>query len=256
MWHVVCGDNAAEGVTRVVGEELSLQVLRDDLAVGPLADVDQPPCGQRVAFWQATWPASVQPAPDFAAGLSDDVSWLASLATHSEPVTLWHGDSASEQLMLCRVAAAVQHSHLPFFEVPCGTGDSRVAWRRAVAMHAPNELLNLYEPKLVSPARRQHLAAQWKQAVSDNALVRRWFNGSFHGEDYRAIDHALLTACSAQWQPLARPMAEVMGHSDGFFASDFFLFWRARELAKAGRLELSDDAEAYPYTELSIRKHS
>ncbi|MGY4532234.1 hypothetical protein ACVW0Y_001358 [Pseudomonas sp. TE3786] len=256
MWHVVCGDNAVPGVTQVAGTELSLQVLRDDLAVGPLADIDRPPCTQRVAFWQALWPAAVQPVPDFSGGLSDDLAWLNGLATHAEPVTLWHGDSAAEQLMLCRVAAALRHSHLPFFEVPCGTGDSRVAWRKAVAMHAPDELLKLYEPRLVSPARRQQLAAQWQQAVAETAVVRRWFNGEFHGEDYRAIDNALLNACGAQWQPLARAMAEVMGHCDGFFATDFFLFWRARELARAGRLQLSDDAEVHPYTELSIRKPS
>lgn len=253
MWHVVCGDNAVEGVTQVVGDELSLQVLRDDLAVGPLIDVDRPPCTERAAFWQAVWPAAVQPAPDFST-LGDDVTWLHSLATHTEPVTLWHGDSCSEQLMLCRVAAALQHSHLPFFEVPCGTGDSRVAWRRAVAMHAPDELLKLYEPKLVSPARRQRLAAQWKQAVAENALVRRWSNDTFHGEDYRAIDSALLSACTEQWQPLARAMAEVMGRSDGFFATDFFLFWRARELARAGQLALSADADVHTYSELSVRK--
>ncbi|MEN0106024.1 MAG: DUF1835 domain-containing protein [Pseudomonas sp.] len=254
MWHVVCGDNAVEGVTRVVGEDLSLQVLRDDLAVGPLAGVDRAPCSERAAFWQTVWPAAVQPAPDFAGGLGDDVQWLNQLATHTEPVTLWHGDSCSEQLMLCRVAAALKHSHLPFFEVPCGTGDSRVAWRRAVAMHAPDDLLNLYQPKLVSPARRQHLAAQWQQAVAENALVRRWFDGAFHGEDYRVIDTALLAACSDQWQPLARAMAEVMGHCDGFFATDFFLFWRARELAKAGRLLLSADADQHTYSELSVKR--
>lgn len=254
MWHVVCGDNAVEGVTRVVGEQLSLHVLRDDLAVGPLADIDQQPCTQRAAFWQQVWPHAVTPAPDFGAGLNDDVGWLNSLATQSEPVTVWHGDSASEQLMLCRVAAALKHSHLPFFEVPCGTGDSRVAWRRAVAMHAPDELLKLYEPRLVSPARRQHLAQQWTQAVNENALVRRWVDGSFRGEDFSTVDAALLKACTTQWQPLARAMAEVMGHCDGFFASDFFLFWRARELARAGRLDLSADADAHTYSELSVRK--
>jgi hypothetical protein len=121
-------------------------------------------------------------------------------------------------------------------------------------MHAPDELLKLYEPKLVSPARRQRLAAQWKQAVAENAVVRRWSNDTFHGEDYRAIDSALLSACNEQWQPLARAMAEVMGRSDGFFATDFFLFWRARELARAGRLALSADADVHTYSELSVRK--
>lgn len=254
MWHVVCGDNAVEGVTRVIGEALSLQVLRDDLAVGPLVDVDQPPCAERAAFWQTVWPAAVQPAPDFATALSDDVHWLASLANETKPVTLWHGDSASEQLMLCRVAAALQHSDLPFFEVPCGTGDSRVAWRRAVAMHAPDELVSLYQPRLVSPARRQQLAAQWQQVVAQNEMIRRWSNNQFQGEGYLTIDAALRAACTHEWQPLARAMAEVMGHCDGFFASDFFLFWRARELAKMGKVVFSADAEVVSYAGLEVRQ--
>ncbi len=252
MWHVVCGDNAVEGVTHVVGEALSLYVLRDDLAVGPLVDIDQPPCAARAAFWRAVWPASVQPAPDFST-LGDDVHWLANLVNQNEPITVWHGDSCSEQLMLCRVAAALQHCDLPFFEVPCGTGDSRVAWRKAVAMHAPDELLGLYEPKLVSPARRQQLAALWQAAVAENAAVRRWRDGQFHGEDYQVIDAALVAACTEQWQPLSRVMAEVMGHCDGFFATDFFLFWRARELACAARLQLSDDPHKSSYSELSVK---
>jgi len=253
MWHVVCGDNAVEGVTHVAGETLSLRVLRDDLAVGPLLDIDQPPCSQRVAFWQAVWPAIEQPVPDFASGLSDDVHWLAELAGQREPVTVWHGDSASEQLMLCRVAAALEHSDLPFFEVPCGTGDSRVAWRKAVAMHAPDELLQLYQPRLLAPARRQQLAALWHAAVAENALIRRWRNGQFHGEDFHAIDNALLAACTPAWQPLGRAMAEVMAHCDGFFVTDFFLFWRARELAVAGRLQLSDNPNSHGYSELSVK---
>jgi len=255
MWHVVCGDNAVKGVTRVVGEGLSLQVLRDDLAVGPLVDVDQPPCAERAAFWQAVWPAAVQPAPDFST-LGDDVHWLASLANETKPVTVWHGDSASEQLMLCRVAAALQRSSLPFFEVPCGTGDSRVAWRRAVAMHAPDELVSLYQPRLVSSSRRQQLGGQWRQVVAENAGVRRWSNNRFQGEGYLTTDETLLAACTQEWQPLARVMAEVMKRSDGFFATDFFVFWRARELAKAGRLAFSADAEAVSYGELEVRRLS
>ena len=42
MWHLVCGDNAVAGVTHVIGKAVAataLRVLRDDLAVGPLADV-------------------------------------------------------------------------------------------------------------------------------------------------------------------------------------------------------------------------
>ena len=83
MWHLVCGDNAVEGVAFALGETVPrecLRVLRDDLAVGPLKGIEQPPCTRRAAFWRAVWPEAVQPAPDFEAGLYEDARWLAGLA--------------------------------------------------------------------------------------------------------------------------------------------------------------------------------
>ncbi|MGH8435311.1 MAG: DUF3658 domain-containing protein [Pseudomonas sp.] len=255
MWQLVCGDAAVEGVSFVLGQALaadSLRVLRDDLAVGPLVDIDRPPGSQRATFWQALWPERVQPLPDFTGTLGDDAQWLAGLARQTRPVTVWHGDSASEQLLLARVAAALEHSELPLWEVPCGSGDSRVETRRAVSMHAPVALRELYLPQRVEPARRQRLAGQWQVALEENAAIRRWRNGAFHGEGYAVIDASLLSASGPDWQPLGWVLAQVMRRCDGFFASDYFLWWRARELAVAGRLEL-ERAPATSYAEQRVR---
>src|SRR5690606_12616189 len=150
-------------------------------------------------------------------GLADDAEWLAGLAGQPRPVTVWHGDSASEQLLLARVAAALEGSSLPFREVPCGTGDSRVGPRMAVSMHAPEALAALYQPRAV---------------------------GRFAAEDHGRIDGQLLAACGADWMRLARAMAEVMSRCDGFFATDLFLYWRARQLAQRGTIQLSDSTAA------------
>lgn len=256
MWHLVCGDNAVAGVTHVIGAheaDAGLRVLRDDLAVGPLADVDTPPCAARAAFWRALWPESVRPVPDFATDLPADARWLAGLARQARPVSVWHGDSASEQLLLARVAHALADSALPLWEVPCGTGDSRVASRRAVAMHTPEALAALAKPREVDAERRQALAAQWRAALASNVLVRRWQAGAFHGEDYQAIDAALLRHARDDEQPLTWLMAEVMGRTDGFFATDYLLFWRARELAAAGHIVLSGETGAHGYGGLQVR---
>ncbi|HSX90530.1 MAG TPA: DUF3658 domain-containing protein [Pseudomonas sp.] len=256
MWHLVCGDNAVAAVTHVIGAheaEAGLRVLRDDLAVGPLADVDTPPCAARAAFWQAVWPEPVRPVPDFATDLPADARWLAALPEQSRPVTVWHGDSASEQLLLARVANALAASALPFWEVCCGSGVSRVETRRAVAMHAPEALAALAKPREVDAERRQLLAAQWRAALADNALVRRWQANAFFGEDYQAVDAALLGHARNDEQPLARLMAEVMVRNDGFFATDYFLFWRARELAAMGRIALTGEAGAHGYGGLQAR---
>ena len=171
MWHLVCGDMAVEGVTRVIGDAAArgLRVLRDDLAVGPLADVERPPCAGRAQFWLAVWPDTVTPRPDFAPELSADAGWLAGLAAQPHAVTVWHGDSCSEQLLLARVAAALAQSELPFWEVPCGTGDSSAGQRRAVGMIRPEEMDAYYQPWLRTP-----ISAAGATAPSAARTTRRW----------------------------------------------------------------------------------
>lgn len=254
MWHITCGDLAADSVRQLLAEGNEVRVLRDDLAVGPLADIETPPFRMRVAFWEGVWPVGLTPRPDFS-GIASDAEWLVELADQSRQITVWHGDSASEQLTLARVAAAMEGSAIPLHEVACGTGDSRVGTRMAVSMHAPDALAALYQPRLVEPARIADLARQWREAVEENAAVRRWNNGRFVGEDNAQIDRELVAACRDDWMPLARAMAEVMGHCDGFFPTDLFLYWRARELARRGDILLSDNAEA-EYSKVQVRRPS
>jgi hypothetical protein len=254
MWHITCGDLAADSVRQLLAEGNELRVLRDDLAVGPLADIESPPCKTRMAFWERVWPIGLEPRPDFS-GIANDAEWLARLPDQPRQITVWHGDSASEQLMLARVAAALEGSSIQLHEVACGTGDSRVGTRMAVSMHAPDALAALYQPRLVAPGRIAELAGQWRAAVEESAAIRRWVDGRFVGEDHSRIDSELVTACGNDWTPLARAMAEVMSHCDGFFATDLFLYWRARELAKRGAIELSDAAEA-EYSQVQVRRAS
>lgn len=257
MWHLVCGDNAVAGVSHVIGPqaaEAGLRVMRDDLAVGPLGDVNSPPCTARVAFWSAVWPQTVTPAPDFSTGLSEDARWLAELRQQDRPVTVWHGDSCSEQLLLARVAHALQGSAVELWEVPCGSGDSRVQTRLAVAMHRPEALAQIATPRLVDTERKAALTTQWQALLADPQPVRRWQAGAFSSESYQAVDNTLLAHASEQPQPLARLMAEVMARNDGFFATDFFVFWRARELAATGQLTISGEPGEYGYRGLLVQR--
>lgn len=254
MWHLTCGDLAADSVRQLLASDndAEVRVLRDDLAVGPLVDIECPPCPARVAFWEDVWPAAMVPRPDFT-GVAADAEWLAALPSQSRPVTVWHGDSASEQLLLTRVAAALEGLSLPMHEVICGTGDSRVRTRMAVSMHAPDVLAGLYQPRPVDAARVAELASQWRAAIAENAAIRRWVDGHFIGEDHQLIDNQLTEACSQDDRPLARAVAEVMGHCDGFFATDLFLYWRARELARQGVLALSGD-KGEGYQDVQVRR--
>jgi len=254
--HLTCGDLAGDSVRALLAEHehhAQVRVLRDDLAVGPLIDVDRAPCAARAAFWAQVWPDEVTPRPAFASDLAADALWLAELSNHVQAVTVWHGDSASEQLLLARLAAALQGSSCTLYEVVCGTGDSSVRRRKAVSMHSPEALAALYRPQAVSAWRQTELTAAWHQQCADPHVIRRWHDEIFQGEDYRKIDAALVAASPADFGPLARAMAEVMRHCDSFFATDFFLYWRARELAVAGQLDLQGDPVA-GYRDLQVRR--
>ncbi|MBA1275774.1 DUF1835 domain-containing protein [Stutzerimonas azotifigens] len=254
-WHLTCGDLAAESVAIVTAgqPDMKVRVMRDDLAVGPLRDVDAERCPARAWFWEAVWPGGAEPRPDFANDLAGDARWLAELPGQGLGVTVWHGDSASEQLLLARVCAALEGSPLPLFEVACGTGDSRVGTRMAVSMHRPAALAERIRPQRIDAARQRQLAAQWRGAVAADADIRRWREGQFFGERFDAIDAQLVAATEPDWRPLARAMAEVMRHCDGFFPTDYFLYWRARELARGGRLEL-DGVPGAQYSALQVRR--
>ncbi|WP_313026832.1 DUF1835 domain-containing protein [Pseudomonas lopnurensis] len=256
MLHLTCGDLAGDGVRALLAgrePQAQVRVMRDDLAVGPLGDIESPPCAARAAFWERVWPDEVTPRPAFTRELAGDARWLAELPGQVPAVTVWHGDSASEQLLLGRVAAALQGSGCMLQEVACGTGDSRVGSRKAVSMHPPEALAERYRPQPVDSLRQVLLAAAWDEQCAAAHGIRRWRDGHFHGEGYQAIDNGLLAASPTAFGPLARAMAEVMGHCDGFFPSDFFLYWRARELAAAGQLELRGDPAA-GYRDLQVRR--
>ncbi|WP_241666676.1 DUF1835 domain-containing protein [Stutzerimonas nosocomialis] len=254
-WHLTCGDLAAESVATVTAgqPDVRIRAMRDDLAVGPLRDVDAARCPARASFWEAVWPDAAEPRPDFADDLGNDARWLAELPGQGLGGTVWHGDSASEQLLLARVCAALAGSPLPLFEIACGTGDSRVGTRMAVSMHPPAALAERFRPQRIDAARQHRLAEQWRGAVAEDADIRRWREGRFFGEGFEAIDAPLVAATGPDWRPLAQAMAEVMRHCDGFFPTDYFLYWRARELARAGRLEL-DGVPRAQYAALRVRR--
>lgn len=252
MWHLTCGDLAAENVRPLLSADDDVRVLRDDLAIGPLADIECAPCTARVHFWNSLWPAALEPRPDFQTSLVEDAAWLAALGRQTRQVTVWHGDSASEQLLLARVAAALEGSSVPLWEVACGTGDSRAGVRMAVSMHSQEALAALARPRLVTPVRTASLADQWRAVVQQPSLIRRWGEGGFTGEGFERLDRQLLSACTVGWSLLACAVEQVMAGCDGFFPTDHFLFWRARELAGQGLLQISDGPQA-DYQQLQAR---
>lgn len=240
--HLVCGDGAADALQRAVAAgvltEKKIRVMPDDLAVGPLSDVDAPPCLQRAAFWHELGGDALRER-EIASEMATDVNWLRS--PDAAIVTLWHGDSASEQLLLRRVCALLP-AHVTLRSVGAGSGQCRSEDRHAIAMLKPEELANaLAGSHELGAAERQRLGADWHRALAENAQLRLWLDGQLTGAGYAHIDRILLDSASESWRPVQSLIGPTMAYVDGLFVSDLLAAWRLREQVAAGALQLRGD---------------
>ncbi|MDH0289196.1 DUF1835 domain-containing protein [Pseudomonas sp. GD04087] len=240
--HLVCGDGAADALRRAVEAgvltEKKIRVMPDDLAVGPLSDVDNPPCQQRAAFWHELGGDALRER-EIAVELATDANWLRSPDARS--VTLWHGDSASEQLLLRRVCALLP-AQVTLRSVGAGSGQCRSEDRHAIAMLKPEELANaLAASHELDAAERQRLGADWQHALTENTELRLWLDGRLSGTGYAHIDRILLDSASEAWRPVQSLIGPTMAYVDGLFVSDLLAVWRLRAQVAAGTLELRGD---------------
>lgn len=250
LLHICCGDSAA-ALIRAALPGAAVLTLRDDLAVGPLADVDGAATA-RVAFW-----AEVMPPPDLraieaegplAGQLAAEAQALRNLPQAAQSVVVWHGTGAAERLMLCRVLRALQGSGIPVAEVAVGPGSLPDAGRTdmtAVAMLAPDAVPALAAAaRPVPPDRRDRLARDWDRLRADGSGLRHAVGDTITGAPIDAHDGEILAAVGPDWQRTARAVGRPMGEITGFFATDSFVFWRLRRLAAQGLVEFRGDADS------------
>lgn len=237
--HMVCGDGAAEALKRAMDAgvlaEDEVLAMPDDLAVGPLSDVDSPPCAQRAAFWHTLGGEALR-YREIAIELATGVEWLRNPSVAE--VTLWHGDSASEQLLLRRVCALLPEP-VRLRSAAAGSGECRSEDRHAIAMLKPEEVArSLAASRELDTIARQRLGADWLSALSANDELRLWLGGQLQGAGYEHIDQVLLESANDHWRPVQSVIGPTMAYVDGLFVSDLLAAWRLREQVAAGRLEL------------------
>src|SRR5687767_931328 len=141
--HLCCGDSAA-GTIREGLSESAVLVLRDDLAVGPLGDVDSDRPDARAAFWHALLAEEQREAIESGGTLVDqlaaEAAALRDLPDSAEKIVIWHGTGAAEQLTLRRALWALRDAVTAVEEVAVGPALLPAAGRRdmaAVAMLPP-----------------------------------------------------------------------------------------------------------------------
>jgi hypothetical protein len=247
--HLCCGDSAA-GVIRAGLPGSAVLVLRDDLAVGPLGDVDNDRPDARATFWQAVFPdedrAAIETGGTFVEQLAAESAALRDLPDTAAKIVIWHGTGAAEQLMLRRALWALRDAATAVEEVAVGLELLPAAGRRdmtAVAM-LPPETVAAATARPVTPERRARLAAEWERLRADNSGLRHHRDGTITTHPIDAHDQEILEALGPDWEPAARVIGRPMGTITGFFATDAFCFWRLRRLAAQGRAEFRGDITA------------
>ena len=262
--HVTNGDHAADTLRealKLAERDERVIALKDDLAVGPLKNVDDAP-DTRIAFWRHVL---TRDSIDFEAEFGQQEALLRSLVRDDAQIVIWHGQSASDQLALRRVAYHLRNApqrlneaRLSERDLPLITDADGKQHRRgrkdgatAVGMFTAEELLaKLPNAAPISVLRIGRLALEWQEAKHMNAQTRRWHENTFVSGSFADIDEAILDAVTADWQPARRIAGEVMGADFGFMVSDSVAFWRCRELAAAGRLKLRGEPGDIVHAEL------
>ncbi|MBC8639380.1 DUF1835 domain-containing protein [Caballeronia sp. EK] len=250
MIHVTNGDCAAQSLTealRRAERDERVIALRDDLAVGPIRDIDESPLA-RATFWRQVLNSAI----DFEGELEEQQALFGRLARGDDQIVVWHGQSAADQLTLRRVAYHMRNvpqrlneAKLTHDDLTIATGDSdpehigREDRATAVGMFSPKQLLaKLPTAAPISVLRISRLALEWQEAKYASADTRRLRDNMLVTGTWIDIDEALLDIAGPEWKPARQIAGAAMGQRFDFMLSDSIAFWRCRELVTAGRLKI------------------
>jgi len=251
--HVVNGDVAGNTLRQALTQAARpdpVVVLRDDLAVGPIADIDSTGL-IRSGFWQRVAPHS---DIDFAAEMRQALDQFQQLRRDDMEVAIWHGQSASDQLMLRRVVFHLYQTPQRINEVAMDLRELETPAHgslTAIGMYPASRLARRFSTIApVSVLRLGRLGYEWQQNVKENADVRLWKGNTLVPAAYHNVDDVILERAPADWTPAAQVVGSVMGAVEGLLTSDWFVFWRCRELVSTGQLVLRGNPESLESCEI------
>lgn len=253
--HVVNGDIAGQTLRQALAQAARpdpVVVLRDDLAVGPLTDIDTTGL-IRSGFWQRVAPRS---DIDFAAEMQRALNQLQDLRKETMEVAIWHGQSPSDQLMLRRVVFHLHQAPQRINEVALDVRELDAPAPgnlAAVGMYPASRLARRFSTIApVSVLRLGRLGYEWQQNVKENAELRIWKGNTLVAAAYHMVDEIILARMTTEWTSAQVVVAGAMAAIPDLLASDWFVFWRCRELVGNGLLVLRGSPDALQNCELRI----
>ncbi|HTJ92486.1 MAG TPA: DUF1835 domain-containing protein [Pararobbsia sp.] len=247
--HVVNGDSAAEVLGHALtaaGLDEPVICLPDDLAIGPLGQIDDTP-STRARFWQSVLGTD---DPELTEAFEAEAASIAALAESDAEVVVWHGRSAGDQLTLRRVAFHLRATPERFNEVGLTVHELDPAHlgpggQTAVALYSP-DILRARLPAVapVSVLRMTRLALEWQELKYVNSDIRRLYTDTFVGAGFAEIDALIIEHLGDDWQTLNRFVGSIMVANTGFYATDTLVDWRIRSLVNAGTVTVRGEGHA------------
>ncbi|AIO33555.1 DUF1835 domain-containing protein [Burkholderia pseudomultivorans] len=253
--HVIQGGTAAASLREALaqaGRDERVVGLLDDLGVGPLKGADEA-SDTRASFWQRVLGDQI---PDWKAEVEQEFARLDQLAMDTGQVVVWHAPSVGDKLLLRRVAYHLRNVPQRLNEVRLSAADLDAPQRASLSRADQACSTGMFEPAQlarkrpaaapISVLRIGRLALEWQEAKHLNAELRYWVSNTIKSGYYADLDALILARAEAGWRPARHLVGSIMADADrgGLFVSDSIAWWRCRELAAAGRLELQDDAPA------------
>jgi hypothetical protein len=258
--HIVSGDLAAGTLaTALQLDDRDIVIMRDDLSVGPLSDVDQPPSAIRRAFWdRVLGPELAQfEAANGNDQLAGTAAAFADLSADPRPCVIWCGTGANEQLTLRRAAHFLEDTARPIWVADVLPGDQKPLppyWRTGVGVLNAAELTAIFpRRRLIGGGERRSLASDWRRVLAESSgeTMCTFFPGKVETRSIASHDARIVAAADTDWQRTVRLVGEVMASSEEPI-SDIFIFWRLRELSRRNALEL--DLPDAPMRESRVRR--
>ncbi|MCX7206151.1 MAG: DUF3658 domain-containing protein [Proteobacteria bacterium] len=248
--HLVLGDFAADLLRQSLGPYADIRIHRDDLALGPLVDIDHVCPVARIQFWNEVFPLS---SFDFSDVLPAGNAQLAALP---EDLTLWIGTSCGEALLLRRLAWWRNQTGQSFkLIIPDTTGvASYVAGQVPLSLLSPQQIESA-SSELIPLAQLQKLAQEWQALCQQNSTFRGWNGQEFQHLGETALDAEMLALITDNYLPCSQIAGLWIQASKAFFRSDVLAMWRLRCLAAQGLIEMESHPDQYDLFAFKVRKN-
>ncbi len=248
--HIVSGDLARDGVAALLPpEDLAILDMDDDLSVGPLVDVDAVVPHHRGVFWRKVLGPQ---AMEIEASGGDSVevrlarasAAFRRLAEVERPCLVWCGSGPNEQLALRRAAHFLRGSGQPLWIAePPPREDGATTSIGALDADA---LAAVFELKRELPlADRARLARDWFAVCGegDAGTLRQVETApggrlSIATHPLTVHDPLIQAAATPDWAPGVDIVGRAMQQLRENLVTDVFVYWRLRELARRGLLEI------------------